>query len=160
MFYTGVGSRKTPPDVISLMTRIAAKLMVMDYTLRSGGAVGADQAFELGAGNKKNIFLAGQATQAAMNIAAAFHPAWDRCSQFAKRLHGRNSFQVLGINLDTPSSLLVCWTPDGCINHAQRSIKTGGTGTAISIAEHYKVSIFNLALPGTFDQWSKFCNNR
>lgn len=47
-FYTGVGSRETPSDIIQLMERIGFALASQGWTLRSGGAVGADQAFERG----------------------------------------------------------------------------------------------------------------
>jgi len=145
-FYTGVGSRNTPVEIQHFMTQIAFKLKSMDWTLRSGAAKGADTAFEMGAGTQKQIFLKEQATAQAMTIAENFHPAWNRCSDFAKRLHGRNAFQVLGIDLKTPSKFLLCWTPDACISHEQRTIRTGGTGTAISIAEFFGVKVFNLAI--------------
>jgi hypothetical protein len=144
IFYTGVGSRKTPKSILDIMRALAARLESAGWTLRSGGADGADSAFESGT-NKKTIYYANQATPASMAIAAKFHPAWDRCSDFAKRLHGRNSFQVLGKTLDRPSKFLVCWTSDGCTSHQTRTITTGGTGTAISIADNYGVEIFNLA---------------
>lgn len=48
-YYTGVGSRKTPKDVQAKLTVIAFMLAKLGYTLRSGGAEGADTAFELGA---------------------------------------------------------------------------------------------------------------
>lgn len=148
-FYTGVGSRKAPQNVLRTMQSLASKLQSLGFTLRSGGAQGSDSAFDSGtksAGRSalKRIYHADQATEMAMSIASQFHPAWDRCSDYVQRLHGRNSFQVLGLNLDTPSKFLVCWTPDGCISHSERTIKTGGTGTAISIANHYGVPVFNL----------------
>lgn len=144
-YYSGVGSRQTPQDILALIENIAVVLAQRNFTLRSGGAYGADKAFEIGAGMDADIFYADQATQAAADIAKQFHPAWHRCSNYARKLHARNAFQVLGINLDTPSKFLICWTPDGCEYHANRSIKTGGTGTAISIANHYNVPVFNLA---------------
>lgn len=142
-YYSGVGSRKTPNHIVQIMVQIAHILQSRGYILRSGGADGADRAFEIGAADKADIFYANQATQAAADIAKQFHPAWNRCSQYARKLHARNAFQVLGINLNTPSKFLICWTPDGCESHAERSIKTGGTGTAIS--GHYNVPVFNLA---------------
>lgn len=151
-YYTGVGSRDTPPPVLELMTRIALRLAHDGYTLRSGGAFGADLAFEQGA-TLKEIFLAHDATPAAMNVAAALHPAWDRCSPFARRLHGRNAFQVLGATLNSPSDFLVCWTADGCIHHNTRTINTGGTGTAISIASTNGVPVHNLSLPTHLNTW-------
>jgi hypothetical protein len=142
-FYTGVGSRSTPRDIMIVMKRLATHLAGLGYVLRSGGADGADTAFASGA-KHKNIYLPSYVTDQAMGIARRFHPAWNRCSSFARRLHARNAFQVLGLDLDSPSKFLICWTPDGCYNHNMRSIKTGGTGTAISIADHYGVQVFNL----------------
>jgi hypothetical protein len=155
-FYTGVGSRKTPNNILLLMHDIAYKLCLNYYTLRSGGADGADSAFAAGAGGNKQVFYAWHATQEAMELASKFHPAWNRCSEFAKKLHGRNSFQVLGKDLSNPSEFLICWTPDGCTTHAGRTIKTGGTGTAISIADAYNIPVENLANRDTLDKWSKW----
>ena len=144
-YYTGVGSRNTPTDILNLMTKISIKLDSFGYVLRSGGALGADSAFEKGT-NKKEIFHAKDANKEAIKIAKQFHPKWDCCSSYAKKLHGRNSFQVLGKNLMTPSKFLICWTPDGCCSHSERTIQTGGTGTAISIADYYNIPIINLSL--------------
>jgi hypothetical protein len=47
-YYTGVGSRETPSDILELMERVGFALASQGWTLRSGGAVGADQAFERG----------------------------------------------------------------------------------------------------------------
>jgi len=151
-YYTGVGSRKTPTHILDIMTKLATKLAENHYILRSGGAIGADKAFEYGAGIKKEIYLAHMATTESMEIASQFHPAWNNCSPYAKKLHGRNSFQVLGPNLNIPSKFLICWTPDGCISHKERNRLTGGTGTAISIADMYNVPIFNLAKKDHLDR--------
>jgi len=154
-YYTGVGSRKTPKEILSLIKDIATQLALKDFTLRSGGAVGADNAFErgckLGKGSKE-IYKAEDCTPEAMKLASQFHPAWNRCTNYAKQLHGRNAFQVLGKDLSISSKFLICWTPDGCISHQDRSIKTGGTGTAISIADHYKIPIYNLKLEKDLEQ--------
>ncbi len=158
-YYTGVGSRETPTEILALMQVIAIKMAHLGFTLRSGGAKGADTAFEQGAGTLKQIFYAKDCTPAAMAIAQQFHPAWNRCSDFARRLHGRNAFQVLGPNLNESSSYCICWTQDGCVSHATRSINTGGTGTAISIADHYKVPIVNLARPEHYEVWAKWARS-
>ena len=144
-FYAGIGSRETPFEVQRLMTQTAAMLRQKGYWLRSGGAIGADSAFEKGAGEQKEIFLAKDATEEAIQLAMNFHPAPHLCKPFARSLHGRNSFQILGKELNNPSRFVLCWTSDGCISHKQRTIKTGGTGTAISIASHYRIRIYNLA---------------
>jgi hypothetical protein len=155
-YYTGVGSRKTPLAILDLMTRIAEKMNKRGYRLRSGGAMGADTAFEIGAGEMKDIYFAHHANEEAKAIAEKFHPAWEKCSEYAKKLHGRNAFQILGQGLNTPSEYCICWTPDGCIKHADRTRTTGGTGTAISIADAYGVPVINLARAvhlGTYSTW-------
>ena len=47
-FYAGIGSRETPIPILNQMTRIGSFLAPKNYTLRSGGAKGADSAFEQG----------------------------------------------------------------------------------------------------------------
>ena len=157
-FYTGIGSRSAPANILGLMHKIAVRLLDLNFTLRSGGASGSDSAFESGAGTDKQIFLAKHSTPAAMAIAAEHHPAWDRCSEYARKLHARNVFQILGSDLSSPSKFVICWTPDGCYNHATRSIRTGGTGTAISIAANYGVPVFNLAIRSHLDRLERFAN--
>lgn len=156
-FYTGIGSRKTPTPILMIMTQLALKLSKLGYVLRSGGAKGADTAFEKGA-SKKHIYIASDATQESMQLASKFHGAWHLCNEYIKRLHGRNAFQVLGSDLKTPSKFVVCWTPDGAVCHEDRSISTGGTGTAISIASHYGVKVFNLARPDHLAKIKRFLN--
>ena len=47
--YAGVGSRSTPDDIQQEMDVIARMLAVVGARLRSGGADGADRAFQFGA---------------------------------------------------------------------------------------------------------------
>jgi hypothetical protein len=44
--------------------------------------------------------------QGAYKLVDKFHPAAHRLKPYAKRLHARNSFQVLGNDLMTPSSFV------------------------------------------------------
>ena len=152
-FYAGIGARATPPEVLSLMTRAAFALTKRGYVLRSGHAIGADSAFERGAGRDAQIFLPaagwrGSASQfnsealcpeiwgRARAIAAAHHPAFARLSAFVQALHTRNVFQVLGPSLDSPAEFVLCWTADG--------EASGGTGQALRIAASHGVPVFNL----------------
>jgi len=161
--YTGIGSRETPEDVCLLMSRIGRKLAEEGWTLRSGHASGADLAFEQGA-DKKEIFIPWSGfngaypdnksyflgTPEGQELAAQFHPAWHRCSSAARLLHGRNSHQILGVELDNPSDMVICWTPNGK--------RGGGTGQALRIAEHFGVPIFDLAV-NTIDELVEFLNH-
>ena len=159
MTYSGVGSRETPTEVLKAMARIAYRLENAGYTLRSGAAGGADAAFESGVQIKKRVFIpwAGfngsksplvGASVEAMKIAESLHPAWDRCSQGAQKLHGRNVHQVLGENLNEPSDFLICWTP--------KAERVGGTATAIRLAERHGVKVYNLASPKDVSDFREF----
>lgn len=141
--YAGIGSRETPAEILLLMRSIAHQLATRGYILRSGGAIGADQAFEDGcddAGGKKEIFkpCSGAPHRAASAIAQSIHPNWEACSPYARACHTRNVYQVLGADLRSPSRFVICWTPNG--------ESVGGTRTAIELAIQHQIRICNLAL--------------
>ena len=99
-----------------------------------------------------------QAKKEAIDLAMSFHSAPQYCSDIAKKLHGRNSFQVLGANLNDPVKFVICWTPDGCLSHSTRTRASGGTGTAISIASANNIPIFNLQRKEHFDRLNNWTN--
>lgn len=149
MFYAGIGSRETPKDVRTMMYKIGAAHAKLGLILRSGGAIGADIAFERGcnsvnkakkeifyATNDKGVIVPEYIMQRAIVLAGQVHPAWHRCSYDIKRLHARNCMQILGRNLDEPVDFVVCWTEDGG--------PTGGTGQAIRLAMANDIPIYNL----------------
>ena len=149
-YYAGIGSRKTPRSVLRVMTECARTLSAMGYTLRSGGAPGADTAFELGAGTRKEIFLPWRGfrkplvgydivvpdMKPAMDLAAQFHPTWERLNRAARLLIARNGYQILGANLREPVDFVLCWTRHGMWG--------GGTGQAIRIAMRHGIGIYDL----------------
>lgn len=137
-YYAGIGSRETPPEVLGYMTALALWLGQIGYVLRSGGAQGADLAFEKGAAGKE-IFKGFDSTEPAEQIAARLHPAWFQVGNYARRLHGRNVNIILGHNLDRPVDFVVCWTPGAA--------DVGGTRTGIVCARERSIPVFNLADP-------------
>ena len=156
LYYTGVGSRNTPKDILLLMELIAQKMYNSGVCLRTGDAFGADKAFVIGSNGLNRIYTTNDTTTTSMLMAKKFHGAWNRLSPFAQKLHGRNPFQVLGKKLNDPSVSLICWTPDGCISHRYRTKKTGGTGTAISIADDNGVRVHNLKNAKTMKSFEEF----
>ena len=63
--YAGIGSRRTPDDVLRLMSRLAAQLYQRSWVLRTGGADGADDAFLSGLGHhdaRLELYLHGRAS--------------------------------------------------------------------------------------------------
>lgn len=170
MYYAGVGNRDTPDKILQVFTKLASKLEDRDNILRSGGAFGADYAFYNGVKNKNNcqIFIPWEGfgsfhmkypiPNEAYEIASKIHPAWNRLVQSVKSLHARNIQQVLGPNLDVPSSYVVCYTRDGCVGRTTRTKDTGGTATAILAAEMYNIPVFNLKLEVHYDRVMSFLN--
>lgn len=172
--YAGIGSRKTPPEVLNQMTRIAARLNVLGWTLRSGAAEGADRAFEAGAGGEKEIFLPWkgfmgsrskliepETPDLAAEIASQIHPGWHYLNQAAKKLMARNTRQILGHALGDPVLFVLCWTPDGCESGGTRSSVTGGTGQAIALASgRFSIPVFNLKNADALDRLAEFLKGK
>jgi hypothetical protein len=166
MRYAGIGSRLTPAPVFQAMRDLARVLANRGYALRSGAAEGADTAFELGAVDaygEMEIYLPwpgfnGRTHQsvpiskAALALAQTVHPNWLELSQAGQKLHARNMYQVLGPNLDEPVKFVICWTADGCSSEKTRNHRTGGTATAIVLADRHGIPVYNLANPAAADQ--------
>lgn len=147
--YTGIGSRKAPMEILKLFMRVAEYLAIQGHTLRSGASPGSDKAFEIGCdasrGNKE-IFLPWMGFEGSMSkyivregqayeLAKEYHPSWDNLSEGGKKLQSRNSHQIMGWDLKTPTDVVICWTPGGRGG--------GGTGQAIRIAKDIGVPIFD-----------------
>lgn len=149
-YYAGIGSRETPIELNDVIILIAKYMHKNGYTLRSGGAPGADTMFENAIktttdkseiylpwrnfnGNKSRFFYL---SQEAYKIAEQYHPSWNRLSEAGKKLMARNTYQVLGYDLNTHSELIICWTPNGK--------EQGGTSQAMRIAKAYNIPIVNL----------------
>jgi hypothetical protein len=156
--YAGIGSRETPPEILQIMELAAEALAWQGWTLRSGHAPGADQAFEFAAPDHlTEIYLPWPSFEASTPVAASVildsphpaairmaqehHPAWVRLSQGAQKLHARNCHQIFGRELrkDRAVKFVLCWTKDGKA--------TGGTGQAIRLAEAHRIAVRNLHDP-------------
>jgi hypothetical protein len=158
--YAGIGSRKTPEDILLDMEQFAF-LASPHLILRSGGAGGADYAFELGCLNQKGpmeIFLPWKGfsqnpsplfppSEKALEMANEIVPHFKYVKYPVKLLFARNMHQVLGADLISPVDFVVCWTDDGAESEEQCSAKTGGTGVAIRLASRLNIPIYNLSNP-------------
>jgi hypothetical protein len=148
--FAGIGSRETPTPILEQMTLIGKGMAERGWILRSGGAVGADSAFEKGcdlANGHKEIFLPfpryNNHPSSLYNIPPLAFDLIDATwkssasrSEYVRAMFARNCQQILGSNLDDYSELVVCWTPSGKI--------VGGTGKAIQIALNHKIPVVNL----------------
>lgn len=162
-FYSGIGSRETPDNILSLMEEFAMWAATHGYALRSGAAEGADSAFERGCiqrGGKMEIYLPSpgwrgrrgaeyfppiEGDTRAMDMASEILPHWRGLKHFARLLHARNCHQVLGQDLATPSKVVICYTPDAVEAEDKIVIgRTGGTATAIRLACRHSIPVWNL----------------
>lgn len=170
--YCGIGSRQTPQSALTMISFFSLNLIQKEYTLRSGGAPGADQEFEWAAASsgldkklieeKTEIYLPWEsfeknnrswitpkrleAQKEAYDIAAEFHPRWKYLKHGAKMLHARNVHQIYGDDVTKPvlPDFVICWTKNGEM--------VGGTAQALRIAQHHKIKIYNLGDEKQYDE--------
>lgn len=164
--YAGIGSRETPIEVCRAMARIAISMAARGWCLRSGRCDRADQSFEFGAvrgrgvteiflpwpgfgGRGAGTVLLDHPSAAATFVAKNNHPNWQKVTRAGRLLLGRTSHVILGRHLDTPSKLVLCWTPDGATENTTEH--TGGTGQGIRVARGRDIQIINLALQRHMD---------
>lgn len=139
--YAGIGSRKTPENVLSLIVELASFLCSKNFILRSGGAIGADSAFEKGCdailSTRKEIYKTKSVTTEALALTKELlgNEHWNNCDEPASKLHARNIQLILGLDLKIPVKFIICWTDQ---------INRGGTRTSMLIAEKHNIPVFNL----------------
>ena len=164
-YYAGIGSRETPDSILDIMKKLSQIFQNKGFVLNSGGANGADKAFAEDIHlkqifipwngfnglyhNGKDVIL--EHNEMAGVLASELHPAWNKCSQGAKKLHQRNIHQILGRDLDTLVSFVVCYTKDAKLQ--------GGTATAIRLANLNNIKVINLGNPDTLDKVIHFIEN-
>ena len=161
--YAGIGARNTPPDILDIMRFLADKLEDAGWLLRSGGASGADSAFESGVKSYTNrcIYLPGPSFNGkapgkgcfdstvlpgwkhALMTVDEFHPNPSALSDFVRKLMARNAMQVFGPTMESPAEMIIAWTLDGEI--------IGGTGQALRMAEGCGIKVYNLGNPETLE---------
>jgi hypothetical protein len=170
--YAGIGSRETPQHIIIMMQQIAALLTIDGYTLSTGAAKGADQAFADGA-NKAHghihlhlpwlnyeeawrkhlhyvkLFVLEDKDTEAFNSVSIYHPAFEKLTRGPIALHARN-YNIL--TKPNPVEFIICYTKGGQF--------TGGTGQALRIATHQGIKIYNLGHNATLTAIMESIQNR
>lgn len=161
--YAGIGSRQAPGEILMLCRQVAIMLRSQGWHLRSGHAIGCDQAFERGAGEDATIYLPWKdyenevpidgrvvpvPTIPALEVAHEYHPAPEKLSMASFRLMGRNSHIILGDDLKSPVDRVICWT---------KTPTSGGTSQALRIAAAYDIPVFNLADPLIAAEFKRAC---
>lgn len=180
-FYSGIGSRSTPADILSFMEEIAEILCRRGWTLRSGAAKGADQAFMKGA-NRVNEQLVEvyqpwksyeelsirpgntrytKPSDMALENVSLYHPAPRRLSDAAVKLHARNENIIRGMitkSLLMEASFGNTTLPlisSVVICWTEGGALLGGTAQGIRVANHWGVTVVNLGIPAHLEIMKK-----
>ena len=176
---TGIGSRETPREILEVMRKVCKKMVLQGYTLRSGGADGADAYCAYGWGDawsedaevpdaeiyipwsgfnnlkvgQKNVVLVQDTRiiQSAHKLLKQVHPAFDKLTRGPLALHTRNCFQVLGADLCTKSSIVLAYAKTD-----SKGNPMGGTATAINIAKREGITVRNLYLEADLEKAIKY----
>lgn len=165
--YAGIGSRKTPKEILGLFNYLGRYFAQHGILLRSGAADGADTAFEDGCniyngpkeiylpwkgfnGNGSELILPDPIPETVEEIGIYYHPNWFVLKPAAKKLIARDAYQILGMDLNSPVNFVICYTAGGRVD--------GGTGQAIRIAMDHNIPIINAGAYGNLDEFKKAVN--
>ena len=172
--YAGVGSRRTPPDILDAMGDIAQTLGDAGAALSTGGAHGADKAFETGALRTDapitvhtpwpgyNGYRPGRDPETDIDIvhpkstetvegrtyadlAREHHPHWNRCGRGARALFVRNVSILAGAIDDDGGTLPVRAPIAYTPNGLPVGREAGGTGHTLRTAASLDIPSVNLS---------------
>lgn len=152
MHYAGIGNRKTPQACLDFMVKIGRVCSKKDLVLRSGGAVGADLAFEQGCdleGGMKEIWKpkSQYIVEHEWAIEKAKAVCWEyplhKMKPYTRSLIIRNMYQIFG---DDPENLKpVKFVVFYCVGDPLMQGKlSGGTRYAVRAAHNYNIPHYNL----------------
>lgn len=176
-YYTLIGSRETPKHVLDQLKEIATKLDSLGWYVRSGGANGADSCCDHVKykeiylpwnnfnGHKKNwktgyiVYSDLGRLKECDDYCKVHHQYWDNIKrESVKHLHRRNVHQILGVNLNIPSEIVVCYAkPD---DKRGKGMVQGGTGTAVSLAKSEGIEVCNLYFKDNYERLINWINKQ
>jgi len=164
--FAGAGHRKLPEQAVKEIQYLSSILSKAGFILNTGGAEGADEAFMKAMatyGGKTNVFIPWEGyrklkainrnvrifadiPQKAYEVAAKYHPAWEKLGPKIRKLMARNVQLLMGKDLESKATFAVVW---GEVKGGQ--VK-GGTGHTVRTAVGEGIPVFNLAThnPRTF----------
>ena len=172
--YAGVGSRATPREVLAGISDVAQVLGDAGFALSTGGADGADKAFESGALRTDapvtvhtpwpgyNGYRPGRDPESDIDVihpraddavrglsflhlARKHHPAWDRCRRGARALFLRNVSILAGALGDDGTVLPVRAVIAWNPNGSAHGREAGGTGHTLRVAAELDIPVVNLS---------------
>lgn len=185
-YYTGIGARKTPPDILKVMETLAWHLAAKGWTLRSGGAGGADSAFEKGVirytqdqdiyptAKHANIYIPWRSFKDIDPLHKDMYVYSDIVDKHV-RMNAEVTASMIHPNWDACSrgakalhtrnifQVLGHWQVEKpsrflvCWAPISGDSITGGTRSAVELAKSKGVEVFNLVREEDYNRISKFC---
>jgi hypothetical protein len=164
-YATCIGSRRTPIEICNIMSLIGERLQ-NKYILRSGAAIGADQAFEKNVKpENKCIYTVKNFDYSQENYDLCYSELmsiWDKdlnfdlYEKYNQILLLRDINQVLGSKNTSleKSKFLICYTPHE--NYNKRDV--GGSRIAIRCALKHGIKVHNLVNPETLKMVKTWLN--
>jgi hypothetical protein len=170
--YAGIGARVIPEEIRAKFWTIGNRMAYYGWTLRSGGAPGADSAFEAGcdvANGSKEIYLPWKGFNKSTSllylerpinprliaIAKQLYSRWDDGAEGTRKLHTRNVQQILGkeaLNASEYSRFVCCYT-----DRSYKDVQAiGGTMFGIKLAEMHNIPVFNFFLEGEEEHFEEY----
>lgn len=169
-FVTLIGSTELTEYEWTLCSALGYYITEKGFSMRSGRAPGADQAFQNGAERfmatgdhirDHQIFLPWKSFEhdnaftsnhwaysnytpeeigRANEICATVHPVWGVLTSGQRAFHTRNVFQSLGLNCNEPSDFLICCAAE----NKKTQLPMGGSRTAFKIAQDHGTPCLNI----------------
>ena len=147
----GTGPRTTPIAVLAVMELLGYWFSDRRWIVRTGGSLGAEQAFERGCLRVPSSNLVRLIPWALFNghqeepleiksgayrFAEQMHPLWGSLNPSVQLLHSRNVHLVLGEDLASPVSAVINWLPE---DHPSRE-----SLVLLGVADLYDIPVINL----------------
>ena len=172
--YAGIGSRGTPDAVLAAVADLAETLGQLGCVLSTGGAAGADRAFETGALRTDapvtvhapwpgyNGYEPGREPESDIDVrvpratdavrsepyadlARRHHPPWERCGRGTRALFVRNVAILAGALGDDGAALPVLAVVAYTPNGLPTGRDAGGTGHGLRIAAELGIPAVNVS---------------
>lgn len=173
-YYTGIGSRETPPKVLKYMTYLGEQL-ADKMILRSGKAGGADEAFQLGVEKKQKQkgfeYVSAQIFTPWRNFKNPnLSDQWDLSLDFVEEIAGKKGIEIqthwlkeihpafdnlsqgaMKLHLRNMNQIVGLQATSPCLSRFVVYYATeknghvkGGTATAVNLARKFEIPTFNL----------------
>ncbi|MCY4029660.1 MAG: hypothetical protein OXH75_25515 [Acidobacteria bacterium] len=172
--YAGIGSRRTPDALLAAMADLAETLGGAGCVMSTGGADGADRAFETGALRTEapvtvhapwsgyNGYRPGREADSDidvrvpdpgetvrgssyMDLARRHHPAWERCGRGARALFVRNVAILAGAVGEDGDAAPVLAVVAYTPNGLATGRDAGGTGHGLRVARELGIPAVNVS---------------